>query len=225
MKDDEKPEKPLRLVTPGEKPARKRKARISKPQSIALRRRWVNVQTALSMRVMGATYEEIAAELCVSKSRVAQIIKQELEGAAELTRDLGVLLFQEAAERERVVVREAAEIALRRCLPCDGTGRMIPVPEMPPATLLQAVDPATCVACYGTGYRYRARDRLEALATIQKSDEQLAKMFGFYAPERFLHLHEHQLAPFMREVLSVPDDELERELEAFAQRQLPVVEQ
>jgi hypothetical protein len=145
----------------------------------------------LELKRRGKTFAAIGAELGISAARTHQIYWGEIRRLTAETREQAKHALTEIVGREEMVVGEMATLLFAFCAQCGGAG---------------------CTNCNWTGHLYEPGVRVSAAGAIQRSNEQLARLFN-------LHRNRVELTvdrDFLEEVEGLSDEQLEREIGLFA---------
>jgi len=124
--------------------------------------RKLNKELARLEREEGITPGQIAAKAGASRQRVDQIINATPEGAPERTDELAEFALERELLLTKALIREAAQILLRKCEWCEG----------------DETQRTKCTTCARTGYVYRPDTRLRAIDRIADARDHRIKLLG-----------------------------------------------
>jgi transcriptional regulator with XRE-family HTH domain len=122
----------------------------------------------------GLTYAEIATRVGISRQRVQQVIDAALAEAAGHARELAEFAFDRELLLIEAIIREAAEILLRKCEACAGAEERR----------------GLCRNCKRTGFTYPPTRRLLAIDRIGRAQDRRIRLLGLNVeggPQRAAH--------------------------------------
>jgi hypothetical protein len=142
------------------------------------------------------TYAEIAARAGVSPQRVHQVIDAALVEAVGRSRELAEFAFDRELHLIEAIIREAAEIILRKCDVCGGDEERR----------------AHCKDCKRTGYAYPAQRRLLAMDRIGPAQSRRIKLTGL---DKSPQPTSHPADAYYEMLQKLSDEEFEAERARF----------
>jgi predicted transcriptional regulator len=173
---------------------------------------WERRRLVLELKASGLTFEEIGAQLGVSRQAVHKQYWAAMRAISDEHREEAEVAFSEALLREQEAIAQARRIVTALCLRCSGLQKVEPRSEREQAEPRDSEGRIICPSCQGSGFLHAPSVRLQALAAIQRSNEHIAKLYDFYGPARTLVPGRYD---FKQEVMQMSDEEIERAVEAL----------